>query len=574
MRIHPLLLLSCCAPLLALYGCDDQPSDPEASGLDLDEDASPDAGHASPASGSLSTNQQTPAVPGFAIDITVQGDDVILDWTAAGLSGVDVRVFRSQEAGALIDATDLPNADAEELVAADGTTLFADVGAADHAAPTPTYFYRVVVDGVASTMVLKRSTAMAPGYNKFGMCMLDGPSRASDVAAQLGSSVSAVITWDAVAQSYVRWRPMDGVGGAADYDIPMGSVIAAHVDASTPAYQTLVGTVPTDETAAVSGEPGHNWSLFPAMYDGPTNASYWVDLVGYVAFGTWTNTQQKRRWYRGPHNTDLDVEPCEPFYTYLSDDACTSNDDCNADAYCDFDAAAACGEVAAGLCAARPIGCEFAPAGEVCGCDGQAYPSACEAELAGVALSDDQTSCLAPTVYDVVADFELGSAPGAAQGTNGWYYLYDATNTSQYTELEPGSAYWGFESWRDPTCTEASFWPSDDPNTIIMVPPSVGACDGTTALAWEAPADGAVDIDINAGLLDPACVSQGVHLELHDESGAVLWSQTAADNVVYEQSSSTSMLAGERVYLRVDQGAGGSWCDSVYFNMVVHHYES
>jgi len=251
----------CTLTLLALAGCDTSESEP--SSLEFEDDDGV-AERLDPASDALTTSRHTPAFPGFGVDIAVAGDDIVLDWSAAGPQGSDVRVFRSTDADALADSAALPNPNAEEIVLPTGATSFVDVGAADHGQSTPNHFYRLVVDGAASTMLMKRSTAMAPGYNKLGMCMIDGPSHASDIAAQLGASVAAVWTWDGVSQSYLGWTPAQGTGSAADYEVPFGSVVAAQVDASTPAFQTLVGTVPTDEAAAVSGEPGYNWSVFPA----------------------------------------------------------------------------------------------------------------------------------------------------------------------------------------------------------------------------------------------------------------------------------------------------------------------
>ncbi|MEM7160195.1 MAG: Kazal-type serine protease inhibitor [Myxococcota bacterium] len=597
------------------------------------------------AADALEDGRGTPAFPGFGVDVSVVGNDVVLDWSVAGPSGADVRLYRTTEPTDLSDAAALPSSGAEVIVLPAGTTSYIDADAAHHDQPTSDTFYRLSIDGQPSTMLMKKTTEMAPGYNKLGLCMLGGPSRASDVAAQLGSSVTGVFTWNAANQAYQAWFPNQGAGTAADYDLPFGSVVAAQVNGSTPAYQSLVGTVPTTEAFAVTAESGNNWQVFPILYDGPTSVSYWVDVVGYMGMGVWNNLTQSQSWYWGPQHTDFDVEPCQPLYAYQGAGACTSNDDCSADSFCSFDEAAACGTVAAGMCKAQPIGCEFAPAGEVCGCDGVTYGSACEAELAGASVAADG-SCVEPTIYDAAADFELGVphqdqlfpgdgtcsgdfslvTPDEARARNGelcsllgtwyivrladggsmggpgygcvvidddprvlgqslctagsdqeddtWRYLYDADGNGNYTELEPGPAYWGNDSWRDPTCTDASFFPwITDPDQLVMVPPSVKGCAGWTTLAWEAPADGEADVAVEIGTGDPGCVGQGVDIELRDDQGNLLWTQYGDFGITYEHDVALSMATGERVYLRVHQGLGANWCDSTFVNMVVSQVE-
>lgn len=625
--------------LLALGGCDDPGTAPSDLELDLDDD---DADARPDAAADLTHGSATPAFPGFGVEVSVVGDDVVLDWSATGPAGTAVRVLRSTDADALSDLAALPGTGVEEIVLPAGTTSFVDAGAADHGQATPTTFYRVEVDAAPSTMLMKISTAMAPGYNKLGLCMLDGPTHASDVAARLGTSVTAVWSWDAVGQSYVGWSPAQGVGTAADYALPFGSVVAAQVDGSTPAFQSLVGVVPSDEAFTVSGQPGYNWSVLPALYDGPTSASYWVDTVGYWGMGLWNNLTQSDTWYWGAGYADLDIEPCRPFYTYLSDDACTSNADCSGDTFCDFVDAAACGDVAAGLCRARPIGCELAPQAEVCGCDGTTYASACDAELAGAAVADADAGCPVTTpaiVYDAELDFNPGvpqqdqlvftdgvcssgfdlitpaeartredelcamlgpwyivrlanggsmSGPGYGcqvfdqdarglgaslcttddgNGDNGWYYLYDATGAGAYTELSVGTDAWGATRWRDPACPEAVLWTEPATPDVVLSHPS--GCGGWTTLAWEAPSNGVADIHIEAAE-NQLCIGSGVDLEIRDDAGTLLWSQyDTAMGVLYEYADVTPVVAGQRLYLRVAQGPGATWCDSTELDFVV-----
>ena len=334
-----------------------------------------------------------PMPASFPLGITVAGDDVVLDWSDHALEGT-VTVYRSTSPALLAQIRADQAGEWDEYPLGEGMTHYTDVGAASRSAVTPTYYYVVVVQSnrgrSVSTMGMKISTAMAPGYNKLAVCMEGGPSRASDVIARLGDSVSGVWGWNAVAQSYLHWTPADGVGATSDFALPIGSVFAAEVDGSTPAFQSLAGTVPVDaDEFVVSGRPGYNWSTLPVGYDGPTLASYWVDQVGYWGMGRWNNLTQSASWYWSSEYPDFSIEACRPHYTYLPANACTSNDDCGADTFCYFVGAASCGDAAAGLCKARPIGCEQAPQAEVCGCDGETYASMCEAELAGATVASE-----------------------------------------------------------------------------------------------------------------------------------------------------------------------------------------
>ncbi|MEX1369120.1 MAG: calcium-binding EGF-like domain-containing protein, partial [Nannocystaceae bacterium] len=370
--------------LSLLGGCDDGSRDVDSLLQASDDDQT---GAVPAGAGDLTTTKHVGAFAGFDVDISVAGGDVVLDWSAAG-NAAGASVLRSTDPAILIGATTgAPPAGADVFTVVAGTTSYTDVGAASQTIATPRYFYRVVSNGELSTLLMKNTTAMAPGYNKLGMCMLGGPTHASDVVAQLGSSVTGVWAWDAVNQSYVNWTPAQGVGTAADFALPFGGVFAAQVDGSTPAYQSLVGVVPTNESFVVTGQPGYNWSTLPVLYDGAPDASYWVETAGYWGMGQWNNLTQSASWYWNSNHPDFGIEGCGTYYMYLPDNACTSNDDCAGDKFCHFVDEAACGDVAAGLCTAMPIGCEYAPEGDVCGCDDVTYESACEAGAAGVSVA-------------------------------------------------------------------------------------------------------------------------------------------------------------------------------------------
>ncbi len=85
---------------------------------------------------------------------------------------------------------------------------------------------------------------------------------------------------------------------------------------------------------------------------------------------------------------------------------------------------------------------------------------------------------------------------------------------------------------------------------------------GWTTLAWEAQGTGAADVVISAGLAADECGSQGIDYELVDDSGTQLWSGTSStggDLGFYDET--LTLTAGERLYLRLNMGAGYNYCD-------------
>ncbi len=71
----------------------------------------------------------------------------------------------------------------------------------------------------------------------------------------------------------------------------------------------------------------------------------------------------------------------------LPDGQCGSTADCATDEYCDWRhlGGAGCPDEGLGLCSPRPLTCPPSLPGAMCGCDGNVYPSKCEAARAGTA---------------------------------------------------------------------------------------------------------------------------------------------------------------------------------------------
>lgn len=370
--------------------CNAEPDSHDVAELDAEDDRErPPA----PASDALSTYDHDAVVRGFPLEISLggeTGEDVVLDWSASGFYG-DIVVYRSTDPRALLDIVyDEPLAPGVEGTMLYGVSSWVDEGAASLYLETPHYFYRVGLVqyeelGTAlrlSTMVMKSTTAAYPGHTKFGMCMLGDIDSAADLHDRFGDSLLNVWGWDAENQSYLNWNP----GGGVDFPVPYGSAVVAQFDGSIEPYQSLVGVVPTHEAMAVTGEPGLNWTSIPVFFSGPTNASYWVDEVGFWGVGRWNNATQDATWYWGPEYDELELEPCTAYYMYLPDHACNANDDCAEDQFCYFVEPAVCGDVAAGLCYSHPASCEGVEESPVCGCNGEIYANQCEADLAGVSV--------------------------------------------------------------------------------------------------------------------------------------------------------------------------------------------
>ncbi|MCA9651024.1 MAG: hypothetical protein KC501_14000 [Myxococcales bacterium] len=398
------------APLALGSACATDESDELGAPLEAeDEDAAGPAGV-----GDLTTQQATPAVPGFDVDIAVMGDDVTFDWTASGIapgmSGINDAVFvlRSEDPNGLLSLTSAsfdpycggPGLPTVEIVA-DGLTTAVDPGAASQSSATPTYFYRVVRlyeapgaglcnIGVAeqSTLLAKVTTETAKGYVNFGLCMLDGPEVASQIATQIGDSVISVHAWNEQTQSWLWWWNAQGAGPFGDFALPFGGMVTVNLDETAPAFVSLVGVVPTDESGleTVEGINHLTTPLLTASMLADTASGYVDDLGWYEGVGYWDVQTQTANWYYGPGDADFGLEACRPYKVQGTPDLCASDADCNDGQYCAFDVSDACGDEGEGACTPIPLGCG-AEDDPVCGCDGVTYANSCEAQLAGASVA-------------------------------------------------------------------------------------------------------------------------------------------------------------------------------------------
>ncbi|MEM9454999.1 MAG: hypothetical protein AAGF11_12520 [Myxococcota bacterium] len=363
----------------------------------------------------LSTHRGTEAIPGFAVDIAVDGDDVTFDWTASGVltdqGPVEdiMLILRGEDPSALIEfeADDLEpfcgglGTPSFDILEPGDATTYVDTGAASQTSATPTYFYRVVRVfedpdanlchigvGEQSTLLAKVTTETAPGYVNVGLCMLDGPEVASQIAAQVGDSVVSVHAWNEQTQSWLWWWTSAGAGPFGDFALPFGGMVTLNLDDTAPAYVSMVGTVPTDE-ASLAPVEGINHLTTPLLTASmlADTASGFVDGLGwYEGVGVWDVHAQAANWYHGPGDGDFGLEACRPYKFQGTPDACSSDAECNDGQYCAFDVTTACGETGPGACTPIPLGCG-ADDQPVCGCDEVTYANSCEAQLAGASVA-------------------------------------------------------------------------------------------------------------------------------------------------------------------------------------------
>jgi len=296
------------------YGCD--ASDDELESEDRLEAEEPVADEPAPAheATALTTHDPAAAYPGFAVDIEVDGDDVVLDWTGTGGPLAVSIVWRSTDPTSLagLVAGLLPPG-ATSLAVLVGDKTFVDTGAASRTQATPTYYYRVVTGLSVSTMVAKVTTAASPGYTKVGLCMLDMPAEASDLVGTLGESAESVYVWDPAAQSWRWWSVEDGQP-FGDVALPFGGVASVHFADDVSAYVSLTGRVPTSEPSQVVQGPGLN---LPAhgLLAAPTTAAALFGQPGVTAVGYWHPPTQTQHWYNGnPGDENFAITPCRPLY--------------------------------------------------------------------------------------------------------------------------------------------------------------------------------------------------------------------------------------------------------------------
>ena len=306
------------APVGLMSSCGGEPGDDWVDELEPGDEPLDPAG-----SGELTSDRHAGAFPGFAVEIAVDGDDVALTWDAA--PDTEYHVYATNGlAGPPGAPTPIVGAAGSTLVATGlGLSTYTDEGAAEpHPPESLITFYQVLASGPAgdatSTVVAKVSTAAGEGYTKLGLCLLDGPSTASELRSELGDAVQSIHTWDETTQSWRWWWSAFGDGPFGDLALPFGGSVSVRFDETVAPYVTLVGTVPTDEPPLSSVEglnilttPITGWVL-GIQYP---NAGMLVGGNGkFDGVGRWNVDTQTVTWRRSDGGSEFEVEPCHAYY--------------------------------------------------------------------------------------------------------------------------------------------------------------------------------------------------------------------------------------------------------------------
>ncbi|MEM7157110.1 MAG: hypothetical protein AAF799_29930 [Myxococcota bacterium] len=284
------------------------PPDADGDGVPDDEDVCPGADDTQWAPGLTDHN-------GFDVDIDIDGEDVVLNWSASSTSSGNYEVWRATN----ID--DLPAVSGPCSTAAGPTATLVSSGAdlssidllgAPRQIDTPTYYYRVLTDGddPVSDVMAKVTHDAHPGYNLWGACLADTPTFASDWIDFYDEDVRGVHMWDSASQSFETYWATDVWG---DFEVPFGGVVIVNFWPGVDPYRSMVGRVPTDETplAAVAGHNVLSWPL-ATTGDEPAASAY-LPNSGFTGIEDWDAATQTSSWYYGPNDADFTLGSCRGY---------------------------------------------------------------------------------------------------------------------------------------------------------------------------------------------------------------------------------------------------------------------
>lgn len=206
-------------------------------------------------------------LPGFDMDIVMDGDDIVLNWEELGFT-YSYDVWRSTEAyfnpgdpGSVLLTSELY------------ATEFSDVGGA---ADDTSYYYRVeAMDGARSTTCGKYVHDIHTRYNKVSQPLLTGITSGLEFADTFDKHATRGYPYKfkAADQKYVRARPgKDFAYGPAECPIIFNRT-------QNGAYKKkVVGHVPDYGEMGLPLYAGHNYVTLPLWY-GDMNASELLDLL-------------------------------------------------------------------------------------------------------------------------------------------------------------------------------------------------------------------------------------------------------------------------------------------------------
>lgn len=263
----------------------------------------PDADDRPSAPGSLGNADEPMAItPGFDLQISLDGADVVLAWGEQG-EGMNYEVWRSHA------PYFEPEDGHAEIIATLETPTFADAGAND----ANDYYYRIRAigldeDSTLSTTVGKNAYPLQKGYTNLGLCLLDDIDTASELFASVGESAISAHKWDEAAQSWTwSWASAggDGIGFSP------GEAVAINVGDGYPEHYTSVGYVPTMEDIEAQLEPGLNIVTMLPYSLGAMMASELLSVLpSATAIHWWDPATQSTMIYAGPGDEDFELARC------------------------------------------------------------------------------------------------------------------------------------------------------------------------------------------------------------------------------------------------------------------------
>ncbi len=264
----------------------------------------------SPTTALAQSPRTSAATTGWALEIAKDGDDIVLEWPDQG-PGASYEVWVSEHA--YFEPTD---PDAQLLADGIATTQFTHVGGDDETSR----YYRVRLAASPhelSTTVGKITTALHPGYTKFGVCLLSELDTAQELFADSLSPVLSVHRWDAVAQDWAwTWAAAPQPLG-----FEAGEAIVVNHDATMavePAYYTMVGHVPAHGDVRLDLQPGDNLvATLPARADLHTASQVLAAVEHATRIGRPNAQLHTIEWF--PGGADFEITPCMPLHVEVDE---------------------------------------------------------------------------------------------------------------------------------------------------------------------------------------------------------------------------------------------------------------
>ncbi|MEM7157600.1 MAG: hypothetical protein AAF799_32470 [Myxococcota bacterium] len=254
---------------------------------------------------------------GFEADIDLDGEDVVITWDVLSSGSGTVEIWRATDPADLPSDTASCARDAGPTAVSlySGTELsFTDPGAAPQGTETPTYFYRLMSDGVEidSVVLAKVTTPVYPGNNLIGLCTVGNLETISDADALFEDAANRISQWNPVTQRWdYWWTAIDSGSTWMDFDLSFGGVIVVNFDANVQPYRALVGRVPTAADVPLAPfATGNNVVSLPLLSE-DILASEYRQQQGLIHVEYYDPQTQSATFYTGaPGDVDFTMSGC------------------------------------------------------------------------------------------------------------------------------------------------------------------------------------------------------------------------------------------------------------------------